>query len=49
MGVVVGVVGVFGDGAFEGEALRGFHVVEVGGHGAVGVFLNDEVNVSALV
>ena len=40
-------VGVFGNGAFEGEALRRLHVMEVGGHGAVGVFFDDEINEAA--
>ena len=37
-------VGVLWNGAFKGEALRRFHIVEVGGHRAVGVFLDDKID-----
>lgn len=38
--------GIFGDGAFEGETLAGLHVVEMRGHGAIGVFFDDEIKVA---
>lgn len=44
--VLVGGPGVLGDGALEVESLTGTHVVHVLGHGAVGVALDDEVDVS---
>lgn len=47
--VLVGRPGVFGDGAFEVEALRRVHAVEVFGHGPVGVAFDDEVEVAASV
>lgn len=47
--VLVGRPGVFGDGTFEFETLRWFHVVEVGRHGAVGVFLDHEVDVASCI
>ena len=45
--VLVGRPRVFGDGPFEVEALGGFHVVEMFGHGAVVVALDYEINEAA--
>lgn len=47
MVVLVGGPGVLWEGAFEVEALAGSHVVEVLGHWAVGVALDEEVEVAA--
>lgn len=41
--------GVFRDGSFDVEALTGRHFVEMLGHGAVGVLLDDEVHVAAFL
>ena len=45
--VLVGRPGVFGDRAFEVETLRRFHRVDMLGHRAVRVALNDKVDVAA--
>ena len=47
MGVFVGSPGVFGDGAFDVEGVAGFKRVDVLGHGAVGVFFDDEIEEAA--
>jgi len=47
--VLVGVPCVLGDGALELDALAGLDVVQVRGHGAVGVFLDEEREVASLV
>jgi len=46
MVVLVGGPGVFGQRALEVEALAGRQFVDMGGHGAVGVLLDEEIHVA---
>ena len=39
---------VLGDGAFEVESLTRCHIVHVFGHRAIGVFFDEEINISSI-